>query len=196
MLLTDQRGLYTADPRRDPTAQFVSVGRADDVQYEAMAGGTGTGISRGGMLTKILAARRASNTGIHTVIASGHEQNVLQRVLSGEAIGTLLYAPEASLAKRKSWLADLLQMRGRVTLDAGASKALLHGGKSRGGESQSRVDCGGDEIQDRKQIGARESGQGIFVWRRENCDQSRHERGIEWQSRERRPGLCLHRLGH
>ncbi len=130
VLLTDQRGLYTADPRRDPTAQFVSVGRADDVQYEAMAGGTGTGISRGGMLTKILAARRASNTGIHTVIASGHEQNVLQRVLSGEAIGTLLYAPEASLAKRKSWLADLLQMRGRVTLDAGASKALLHGGKS------------------------------------------------------------------
>ena len=130
MLLTDQRGLYTADPRRDASAQFISEGRADDPQYEAMAGGVGTGISRGGMLTKILAARRAANTGIHTVIASGHEQNVLQRVLGGESLGTLLYAPEASLGKRKSWLADHLQLRGKVTLDAGATKALLHGGKS------------------------------------------------------------------
>ena len=130
VLLTDQQGLYTADPRRDPDAKFISVGRADDTQYEAMAGGTGTGISRGGMLTKILAARRAANTGIHTVIASGHEANVLHRLLGGEAIGTLLYAPEASLAKRKSWLADHLQLRDKVTLDAGATKALLHGGKS------------------------------------------------------------------
>ena len=130
VLLTDQQGLYTNDPRRDPEAKFISVGRADDMQYEAMAGGTGSGISRGGMLTKILAARRAANTGIHTVIASGHEPNVLHRLLSGEAIGTLLYAPEASLAKRKSWLADHLQLRGKVTLDAGAAKALLHGGKS------------------------------------------------------------------
>ena len=130
VLLTDQQGLYTADPRREPDAAFISVGRADDSQFEAMAGGTGTGISRGGMLTKVLAARRAANTGIHTVIASGHEGNVLHRLLSGEAIGTLLYAPEASLAKRKSWLADHLQLRGKVMLDAGATKALLHGGKS------------------------------------------------------------------
>ena len=130
VLLTDQRGLYTADPRRDPDAKFISEGRADDVKYEAMAGGVGTGISRGGMLTKILAARRAANTGIHTVIASGHEQNVLQCVLGGESLGTLLYAPEASLGKRKSWLADHLQLRGKVTLDAGATKALLHGGRS------------------------------------------------------------------
>ena len=130
VLLTDQRGLYTADPRRDASAQFISEGRADDPQYEAMAGGVGTGISRGGMLTKILAARRAANTGIHTVIASGHEQNVLQRVLGGESLGTLLYAPEASLGKRKSWLADHLQLRGKVTLDTGATQALLHGGRS------------------------------------------------------------------
>ena len=130
VLLTDQQGLYTNDPRRDPEAKFINVGRADDMQYEAMAGGTGSGISRGGMLTKILAARRAANTGIHTVIASGHEPNVLHRLLNGETIGTLLYAPEASLAKRKSWLADHLQLRGKVTLDAGAAKALLHGGKS------------------------------------------------------------------
>jgi glutamate 5-kinase len=130
VLLTDQRGLFTADPRRDPDARFVDVGRADDVQYEAMAGGTGTGISRGGMLTKILAARRAANSGIHTVIASGHEHDVLQRLMAGQSLGTLLYAPESSLAKRKSWLADHLNLRGRVTLDAGATKALLHGGKS------------------------------------------------------------------
>ena len=130
VLLTDQRGLYTADPRRDSAAEFVSDGRADDPKYEAMAGAVGTGISRGGMLTKILAARRAANTGIHTVIASGHEQNVLQRVLGGESLGTLLYASEASLGKRKSWLADHLQLRGKVTLDVGATKALLHGGRS------------------------------------------------------------------
>ncbi len=130
VLLTDQRGLYTADPRKDPTAQFVSVGRADDPQYEAMAGGTGTGISKGGMLTKILAARRAANTGIHTVIASGHEVDVLQRLIGGESIGTLLHAPEASLAKRKSWMRDHLQLRGKVTLDAGAARALTLGGRS------------------------------------------------------------------
>ncbi len=130
VLLTDQRGLYTADPRKDANAQFIAVGRADDIQYEAMAGGTGTGISKGGMLTKILAARRAANTGIHTVIASGHEADVLQRLLQGEAIGTLLHAPETSLAKRKSWMRDHLQLRGRVTLDAGAARALTQGGRS------------------------------------------------------------------
>jgi glutamate 5-kinase len=130
VLLTDQRGLYTADPRRDTNAKFIDVGRADDLQYEAMAGGAGTGISRGGMLTKILAARRAANSGIHTVIASGHELDVLQRLLKGESLGTLLFAPEPSLAKRKSWMVDHLQLRGRVTLDAGATKALLHGGRS------------------------------------------------------------------
>jgi glutamate 5-kinase len=130
VLLTDQRGLYTADPRKDANAQFISVGRADDPQYEAMAGGIGTGISRGGMLTKILAARRAANTGIHTVIASGHEADVLQRLIGGEAIGTLLHAPETSLAKRKSWMRDHLQLRGKVTLDAGAARALTQGGRS------------------------------------------------------------------
>jgi glutamate 5-kinase len=130
VLLTDQRGLYTADPRKDANAQFIAVGRADDPQYEAMAGGTGTGISKGGMLTKILAARRAANTGIHTVIASGHEVDVLQRLIGGEPIGTLLHAPEASLAKRKSWMRDHLQLRGKVTLDAGAARALTLGGRS------------------------------------------------------------------
>ncbi len=130
VLLTDQRGLYTADPRKDANAQFIAVGRADDLQYEAMAGGTGTSISKGGMLTKILAARRAAATGIHTVIASGHEVDVLQRLLQGESIGTLLHAPETSLAKRKSWMRDHLQLRGRVTLDAGAARALTQGGRS------------------------------------------------------------------
>ncbi len=130
ILLTDQRGLYTADPRKDPSAQFIAVGRADDPQYAQMAGGTGSGISKGGMLTKIFAARRASTSGIHTVIASGHETDVLQRLTSGEAIGTLLHAPESSLAKRKSWMRDHLQLRGRVTLDAGASRALTQGGRS------------------------------------------------------------------
>ena len=130
VLLTDQRGLYSADPRHDPNARFIAIGRADDPSHEAMAGGTGSAISRGGMLTKVLAARRAARSGVHTVIASGHERDVLQRLLAGEAIGTLLYATESNRGKRKGWLADHLQLRGRVQLDAGAARALLLGGKS------------------------------------------------------------------
>jgi len=130
VLLTDQRGLFSADPRREPSAEFISHGRADDPRYEAMAGGVGTGIARGGMLTKVLAARRAASTGIHTIIASGHEPQVLSRLLAGENIGTFLEAPEASLAKRKSWMANQLQLRGYVTVDAGAARALTQGGKS------------------------------------------------------------------
>ncbi|MCX8098239.1 MAG: glutamate 5-kinase [Casimicrobiaceae bacterium] len=130
VLLTDQSGLYSADPRREPNARFIAHGRADDPRYEAMAGGTGTGIARGGMITKVRAARRAAASGIHTVIASGREAEVLARLLAGEALGTLLEASEATLAKRKSWIADQVQVRGRVWLDAGAARALLEGGKS------------------------------------------------------------------
>ncbi|HZW86526.1 MAG TPA: glutamate 5-kinase [Gallionella sp.] len=130
IILTDQNGLYTADPRKYPDATLVSHAQAGDAQLESMAGGAGSHIGLGGMLTKILAAKRAARSGAHTVIASGHERDVLLRLLQGEHIGTLLTAPTLTLAARKQWLADHLQVGGKLMLDAGAVKALRSGGKS------------------------------------------------------------------
>jgi glutamate 5-kinase len=130
VLLTDQEGLYTADPRLDAAAILVREGRAGDPQLEAMAGGAGSTIGRGGMLTKVLAAKRAARSGASTVIASGRKAKVLTRLAAGEAIGTALVADTVSLASRKQWLADHLQLAGRLTLDAGAVRALARGGKS------------------------------------------------------------------
>ncbi|MDF3035243.1 MAG: glutamate 5-kinase [Paucimonas sp.] len=130
IILTDQKGLYTADPRKDPSAEFVHEARAGDPALEAMAGGAGTGIGRGGMLTKILAARRAAASGAHTVIAWGREENVLTRLAAGEAIGTQLTAQTAQLTARKQWMADHLQTAGEVMLDAGAVQKLTAEGKS------------------------------------------------------------------
>lgn len=127
LILTDQLGLYTADPRRDPTATLISEGRADDRRYESMAGGAGTGISRGGMITKIRAAQRAARSGAHTAIVSGHEKDALLRICDGESIGTLLYATDSPLAARKQWLADHLQLAGSLVLDDGAIRALRDG---------------------------------------------------------------------
>ena len=98
IILTDQKGLYTADPRRDPAAQFVHEARAGDLALEAMAGGAGSSIGRGGMLTKILAAKRAAGSGASTAIAWGREPDVLLRLSGGEAIGTLLVAQTAKNA--------------------------------------------------------------------------------------------------
>jgi glutamate 5-kinase len=130
VILTDQKGLYTADPRRDPTATPVARGHAGDPALEAMAGATGSALGRGGMLTKVLAARRAGRSGAHTAIAWGREPDVLVRLLDGEAIGTLLVAATQPVAARKQWLADYLKTAGRLTLDAGAVKALTAGGRS------------------------------------------------------------------
>jgi glutamate 5-kinase len=130
IILTDQQGLYTADPRKDPAAQFVHEAKAGDPSLEVMAGGAGTSIGRGGMITKILAAKRAAASGAHTVIASGREDRVLQRLAQGEAIGTQLVAQTTPLSARKQWMADHLQLRGRVVLDEGAVRALASDGKS------------------------------------------------------------------
>ena len=130
VILTDQRGLYTADPRRDPQARFVDVARAGDPQLEQMAGGAGSGIGKGGMITKILAARRAAGSGASTVIAWGREPDVLLRLAAGEAIGTALLAGTPKLAARKQWMADHLQLRGAVVVDAGAVAKLRDEGKS------------------------------------------------------------------
>jgi glutamate 5-kinase len=130
IILTDQTGLYTADPRRDVTATLVSQAHAGDPELERMAGGAGSSVGTGGMLTKILAARRAARSGAHTVICSGREDQVLLRLAAGEAIGSQLVARQAPLAARRQWLADHLQLRGGVVLDAGAVRALCDEGKS------------------------------------------------------------------
>jgi len=130
VLLTDQEGLYSADPRKNPAATLVRQAHAGDPALEAMASGAGTALGQGGMLTKVLAAKRAARSGASTVIASGHLDKVLSRLAAGEAIGTELVAEKLTLAARKQWLADHVRLAGRLTLDAGAVRALAREGKS------------------------------------------------------------------
>jgi glutamate 5-kinase len=130
VILTDQKGLYSADPRKDPHARFIDQAMAGAPELEQMAGGTGSSLGRGGMITKILAAKRAAGSGASTVIAWGREPDVLLRLAAGEAIGTALLASTPKLAARKQWMVDHLQMRGAVTIDAGAAAKLRESGKS------------------------------------------------------------------
>jgi glutamate 5-kinase len=130
VILTDQKGLYSADPRRHPDAVPIAEGRAGDPALEAMAGGAGSHLGSGGMITKVLAAKRAARSGAHTAIAWGREPDVLLRLFAGESIGTLLAASTPPVAARKQWLADHLKPAGRIVLDAGAVKALVKDGKS------------------------------------------------------------------
>ena len=130
VILTDQKGLFTADPRRDLTATFVHEAQAGDPALESMAGGAGSSIGRGGMITKILAAKRAAGSGASTVIAWGREPDILTRLAQGEAIGTLLVAQTQKQQARKQWMADHLQLRGAVVIDSGAVKKLRDEGKS------------------------------------------------------------------
>ena len=130
VILTDQRGLYSSDPRKDPKARFIDQATAGDTALEAMAGGAGSSIGRGGMLTKVLAAKRAAGSGTSTVIAWGRETDVLLRLAAGESIGTALIASTPKLAARKQWMVDHLQLRGAVRVDNGAAAKLRDEGKS------------------------------------------------------------------
>ena len=130
IILTDQPGLFSADPRKDPAAQLIEQARAGDPTLEAMAGGAGSSIGRGGMITKILAAKRAAGSGASTVIAWGREPDALIRLKNGESIGTLLVAPTQKTRARKQWIADHRQMRGAVWVDAGAAAKVREEGKS------------------------------------------------------------------
>jgi len=130
VILTDQAGLYDADPRRHPDAKLVREAHAGEPALEAMAGGSGSTLGKGGMITKILAAKRAGGSGASTVIAWGREPDCLLRLARGEAIGTLLVAPTQKHQARKRWIADHLQLRGSVTVDDGAAAKLRSDGKS------------------------------------------------------------------
>ncbi|HUU71767.1 MAG TPA: glutamate 5-kinase [Burkholderiales bacterium] len=130
VILTDQPGLYTKDPRRHDDAKLIANADAGDPALERMAGGVGTHLGSGGMITKVLAAKRAARSGAHTIIVSGQEPDILGRLATGETVGTELRAKTMTLAARKQWLADHLQVRGRVSLDDGAIKALIDGNKS------------------------------------------------------------------
>ena len=146
IILTDQQGLFTADPRKDASATLIAEARAGDPALEAMAGGAGTQYGRGGMITKVIAAKRAASSGAHTVIASGREENVMPRLADGEAVGTLLVSETQPLNARKQWLADHLQLNGKLILDAGAVKAL--------GEGKSLLPIGVVEVQGEFERGA------------------------------------------
>jgi glutamate 5-kinase len=130
IILTDQAGLFDADPRRVPGAGLIEEAEAGEARLEQVAGGTGSLLAKGGMLTKVLAAKRAARSGAHTVIASGREENVLLRLARGERLGTLLKTRTLPIAAKKQWLADHLTLGGRLTLDDGAIKALASGGRS------------------------------------------------------------------
>jgi glutamate 5-kinase len=129
VILTDQEGLFDADPRQNASAELVAQGRAGDPQYEQMAGGGGA-LGRGGMITKIRAAKLAARSGADTIIASGRQDNVLVRLAEGENLGTLLVADQQPLAARKQWLAGLMQISGQLVLDDGAVRVLRESGRS------------------------------------------------------------------
>ncbi len=130
VILTDQKGLYSADQRKDPQTRFIHEARAGDPELEAMAGGAGSSIGKGGMITKILAAKRASGSGASTVIAWGREPDALLRLVAGVPLGTLLVAQTAKQQARKQWMADHLHLRGAITIDEGAVTKVLAEGKS------------------------------------------------------------------
>ncbi|TVP90445.1 MAG: glutamate 5-kinase [Pseudomonadaceae bacterium] len=130
VILTDKDGLYTADPGRDPNAELIAEAMADDARLDAMAGGSAGALGRGGMLTKLRAARLAARSGAGTVIVGGRIERVIDRLHAGEPLGTLLLPEKGLLAARKQWLAGHLQIRGRLFVDAGAVRALTSGRRS------------------------------------------------------------------
>lgn len=130
ILLTDQDGLFDRDPRRDSSARLITETQVDDPQLDLVAGGSVTGLGTGGMVTKVRAARLAARSGTATIIAPGRGEGVLTRIGLGENVGTLLVPAQGPQAARKQWLAGHLQVRGRLTLDAGAVRALREKGKS------------------------------------------------------------------
>lgn len=130
MILTDQKGMYDKDPRANADAQLLEEVSANDEGLEAMASGGAGVLGRGGMLTKVRAARLAARSGALTVVVGGRERDVICRVAQGENLGTLLTPEQGTWAARKRWLAGHLQTKGTLVLDAGAVRVLRESGKS------------------------------------------------------------------
>ena len=130
VILTDKDGLYEANPDTHPDAQLISDAMASDTSLDALAGGSNGTLGRGGMVTKLQAARLAARSGCNTVIAGGRNQHILHQIVAGETVGTLLSAGQKPLAARKQWLAGQLQVKGKLILDAGAVKVLTSQGRS------------------------------------------------------------------
>ncbi|BBA35344.1 gamma-glutamyl kinase [Methylocaldum marinum] len=130
IILTDQKGLYERDPTLDPTAQLVHQASINDARLGEMVGESRSGLGRGGMITKLRAARLASRSGTATVVASGREANVMARVISGEELGTFLVPDVSPMLARKRWLAGQLKLKGKLHLDDGAARVLREDGKS------------------------------------------------------------------
>ncbi|MCU0766571.1 MAG: glutamate 5-kinase [Gammaproteobacteria bacterium] len=130
VLLTDQRGVFDADPRANPDAHLIPETTVGDPMLDQVAGEGGSGLGRGGMVTKIRAARLAARSGAATVIAAGTGDGVLTCIASGERVGTLLLPDQGPDQARKRWLAGHLQVRGRLTLDDGAVRVLREQGRS------------------------------------------------------------------
>ena len=159
VILTDQEGLFDSDPRHNPTAKLVAKGAAGDPLLEQMAGGTGGALGRGGMLTKIRAAKLAARSGAHTVIAAGRRAEVLADIAAGAEVGTFLFAGHRPIAARKQWLAGLMQTAGQLVIDDGAARVIREAGRSllpvgvraangrfRRGDLVSCVDLAGREV--------------------------------------------------
>ena len=130
VILTDQDGLFDADPRNNPNAKLISLGNAGDPALDALAGDGGSGLGRGGMVTKLKAARLAARSGANTVIVGGRTENALSFLAEGQELGTLLVAEKEPIAARKQWLAGRLKVCGSLTLDSGAVSVLKDQGKS------------------------------------------------------------------
>lgn len=129
IMLTDQAGLFTADPRRDKAARLIERVERIDSEMFTIAGASGSGLGTGGMMTKIQAAQLAGRGGVTTIIASGTETNVLTRVVAGEMIGTRFEPTGTHLESRKRWLL-VEKTRGKLYVDEGAARVLLKGGAS------------------------------------------------------------------
>lgn len=129
VILTDQQGVFDCDPRQNPAAKLLHEVAADDPELERVAGGGGL-LGRGGMITKVRAARRAARSGASTIIVSGREPDILRRVSEGERVGTLLTPQQGPIAARKQWLASHMVARGGLRLDEGAVNVLRQSGRS------------------------------------------------------------------
>ena len=130
IILTDKDGMYDANPDIDSNAKLISQAHASDSSLDTQAGTSNGALGRGGMQTKLEAARLASRSGCNTVIAGGRNQNILMRICSGETVGTFLSANKTPIAARKQWLAGQLQVKGALVLDEGASRVLRQQGSS------------------------------------------------------------------